>query len=80
MLDEMADCYRFYNLQNSFAKKYQSEKETVEDYVRRMEAMSQFYKDPALLEALRKKFPTIITLKSVDDAPAAIPSIQQQRR
>lgn len=80
MLDEMADCYRFYNLQNSFAKKYQSEKETVEDYVRRMEAMSQFYKDPALLEALRKKFPTIITLKSVDDAPAAIPSIQQQMR
>lgn len=61
LLEDLADCYRFYSLPNSFARNYQSEKATAEEYVRRLESMARFYDDPKLLQLLAKKFPMLVS-------------------
>jgi hypothetical protein len=66
-LEDLADCHRFYKLPNKFARAFQSELASAEDFVRRLEQMALFYGDQKLLDQLNKKFPTLVVSKTVSE-------------
>jgi hypothetical protein len=57
---DLKDCIRFYNLPNTYAQRYASEKKSAEEYVKRMEYLAINYKDEAFLQQLNQAFPTLV--------------------
>lgn len=76
-IEDLADCIRFYNLPNSYAKRYQSESEAAKDYVRTLEQIAVTFKDNKLMNLLMKNFPGLVTMPQ-QSQEASAPSIQLQ--
>jgi len=76
-LEDLADCHRFYRLPNKFARAFQSELASAEDFVRRLEQMALYYEDQKLLDQLNKKFPSLVVSKTISEGQQGI--IQQMQ-
>lgn len=60
-VEDLADCIRFYQLPNTFAKRYQSEFEASKQFVQTLDQIAETFNDKKLKSLLVKKFPELVS-------------------
>lgn len=75
-IEDLADCIRFYQLPNSFAKRYQSELEESKQFVQTLDQIAMTFKDEKLKSLLEKKFPELVSANSNTPSPQQILNLE----
>jgi hypothetical protein len=75
-IEDLADCIRFYQLPNSFAKRYQSELEASKQFVQTLDQIAMTFKDEKLKSLLEKKFPELVSANSNTPSPQQILNLE----
>lgn len=58
-IEDLADCMRFYNLPNNFARRFQADAEMAQGFLASLAQMAEIYEDDKLSALLQEKFPTL---------------------
>ncbi|MCO5247386.1 MAG: DUF2723 domain-containing protein [Chitinophagales bacterium] len=59
-VDDLADCMRFYQQPNLFARKFQTDYESAKQFVASLEEIAKTYNDATLQKLLSEKFPLMV--------------------
>ena len=60
-VEDLADCMKFYTTTNLFARRFQSDKETAQQFVASLEELADSYNDRTLQNLLSQSFPDMVS-------------------